>query len=138
MADSQMANSRVIRLAAIYFCDCVCSGFVLGTLRVIFLVPTIGARYAELLEIPFMLCVVYFAARWIAFRSESKRQALGTGFLALAILVGTEVLMAAILFGKLPMEALFNKDPISGTAYYVALLVFALMPAWIVSRKAPN
>lgn len=138
MTGSQKANVRVIRLAAIYFVIVFTVGFVLGTFRVILLVPIIGARYAELLEIPIMLVAIYFAGRWIAFRSESKRQALCIGFLALAIMLGAEVLLAAILFGILPMEALFNKDPFSGTAYYVALLMFAMMPAWIVSRTAPN
>lgn len=138
MTGNQKAKFRVFRLAAIYFVTVFAVGFVLGTLRVILLVPNIGARYAELLEIPFMIGGIYFPGLWIAYRSESKRQALGIGFLALAIMLGAEMLLAAIVFRKLPMEALFNKDPFSGTAYYVALLVFAMMPAWMVNRTAPN
>lgn len=121
-------GESVIRLAAIYFTIVFAVGFILGTFRVILLVPNIGARNAELLEIPVMLMAIYFAARWIAFRSASQRQALWVGCLALSILLGAEVLLAALLFRKPPMEALFNKDPVSGSAYYVALLVFAIMP----------
>ncbi len=58
-----------------------------------------------------MLLAVYFAGRWIALRSENQRQALATGLLALAMLLVAEVLLAGILFGKTPMQALFNKDP---------------------------
>ncbi len=94
----------------------------------------IGARNAELLEIPVMLVAVYFAGRWVAFRSGSQRQALGIGFLALAMLLGAEVLLAAVLFRKLPLDALLNKDPISGAAYYFALLVFAIMPRWLFQK----
>ena len=118
----------MIRLAAIYFAIVFAVGFLLGTLRVILLVPNMGARNAELLEIPVMLVAIVFVGRWIAFRSASQRQALWTGFLALAMLLGAEVALAALLFRKPPMEALFNKDPVSGTAYYCSLLVFAIMP----------
>lgn len=126
----------MIRLAAVYFATVFAMGFVLGTLRVILLVPNVGARYAELLEIPVMLVAIYFAGRWIAFRAKNSREALGIGFLALAMLLGAELLLAAILFGKSPMEALFNKDPISGTAYYLSLVVFAFAPRWLLRRRA--
>ncbi len=125
----------MIRLAAIYFAIVFALGFVLGTLRVILLVPNVGARNAELLEIPIMLGAVYFAGRWIAARSETQQHALGVGFLALAMLLVAEIVLAAILFGKSPREALLNKDPISGTAYYLSLLVFAIAPRMLFRSR---
>ena len=128
-------GKTMIRLAVIYFTILFAIGFVLGTLRVILLVPNMGARSAELVEIPVMLVAIYFAGRWIALRTASRRQALEVGCLALAILLVAEVSLAAILFRKPPMEALFNKDPVSGTAYYLSLVVFAVMPWWLFDRQ---
>jgi hypothetical protein len=41
------------------------AGFVFGTVRVVWLVPTVGVRVADLTELPLMLNVVFFAAGWI-------------------------------------------------------------------------
>lgn len=119
----------MIRLAAIYFAIVFAAGFVLGTLRVMFLVPALGTRYAELIEIPWMLLVVWLAGRWIGRQTKSRDQAVRVGVLALAMLLGAEVGLGVLLLGKSPVQALFEKDPISGTAYYLSLLVFAVMPA---------
>ncbi len=124
----------VIRLAAIYFAMVFSIGFVLGTLRVIVLVPKLGTRISELIELPLMVLAVYIVGRWIAHQTISSRQALQTGMLALAFLLVAEVLLGALLFGKSPIESLFHKDPISGTAYYLSLLVFAMVP-WYVRGK---
>ena len=59
---------RILRTALIYFALVFGAGFVLGPLRVLFVVPRIGPRAAELAEIPLMLVVIWFAARWIARR----------------------------------------------------------------------
>ena len=124
-------GERMIRLATIYFAAVFGAGFVLGILRVMFLVSQFGRRYAELIEIPLMLLVIYVAARWVAQKSNSQQEALRVGMLALAMLLSAEVLLAAVMFGKWPMDALLNKDPVSGTAYYLSLLVFAVLPSWV-------
>ncbi len=124
-------RSRVVRLAGLYFAIIFATGFVLGTLRVIFLVPMLGPRYAELLEIPLMLAAVFLVGGWIGRLANNHKQALSVGFMALLLLLAAEIGLAAILFQKTPIEALFDKDLVSGTAYYLALLVFALMPAWL-------
>lgn len=129
-------GSRVIRLAAFYFGAVFAAGYVLGILRTTFFVPLVGTRYAELIEIPFMLLIVYFVGRLISQRASSQRQAHGIGIVALGMLLSAEVLLAAMLFRKSPVEALFNKDPVSGTAYYLSLLVFAVLPGWLRGRTA--
>ncbi|MDX1925211.1 MAG: hypothetical protein SFV81_01755 [Pirellulaceae bacterium] len=119
------------RLALTYFAILFAIGFVLGTLRVMLLVPSLGPRNAELLEIPVMLVAIFFVGRWIARHCQGRKQAVGVGCMALALLLSAEVMLAAILFRKSPMEALLDKDPVSGAAYYVSLLLFAIMPAWM-------
>lgn len=123
------------QLAIKYFAIIFATGFVLGTLRVILLVPNIGARNAELLEIPVMLAAIFLVGRWIAFQCKSRQQAFRSGFVALAMMLGAEVLLAALLLGKTPMDALLNKDPVSGSAYYLSLLVFAMVPGLLYGRR---
>lgn len=50
---------------AIYFGLCFGAGLVLGTIRVLWLLPAVGTRTAELLEMPVMLTVIILSARWV-------------------------------------------------------------------------
>lgn len=59
-----MKTHHVVKAGAIYFALVFASAFVLRTIRVLWLVPTVGTRAAELLEMPLMLAVVIVAARW--------------------------------------------------------------------------
>jgi hypothetical protein len=86
---------RVLEPAAAYFALVFGAGFVLGAIRVSWIVPSIGARAAVLVETPVMLAVSALAARW-----TNRRLA-----------------------------------PVSGTAYYLALGVFAILP-WLLGRRA--
>lgn len=51
--------------AVAYFLLVFGAGFVLGTVRVLLILPLVGERAAELLEMPLMLTVIVFAARWM-------------------------------------------------------------------------
>ena len=124
--------------AATYFALVFGTGFVLGTIRTLFLVPRVGVRAAELLETPLMIAASALAARWVVtrFSSEStKRSWLQVGLLALALLLSAEALLGAAIRGVSPLQALLDKDPISGTAYYLALGIFAALP-WYWARAA--
>jgi len=59
--------------SAVYFAIVFAAGFVFGTIRVTWLVPMVGVRVAELTELPLMLTVVFFAARWINRRFLANR-----------------------------------------------------------------
>lgn len=45
-----------------------CAGFILGPLRILWLVPKVGTKFAEMIETPVMLVVMIFAARWTTSR----------------------------------------------------------------------
>jgi len=126
----------ILRPAAAYFAIVFGAGFVLGTARVLWLVPRLGGRTAELLELPLMLVAVFLAARWINGRFDAGRRPwtrFVIGVLALVFLLAAEVALGVALRDMSPKEALVNRDPVSGTAYYVGLCAFAIMP-WLLGR----
>ena len=122
---------NVLKAAGLYFLAVFGAGFVLGTLRVLWLVPQIGSRAAELIEMPFMLAVMVFAARWIVRRfalASRPRVRLGMGFSALAMLLLVEFAVVLPLRGIPIAEYWSNLDPVSGSLYYGLLGLYALLP----------
>lgn len=130
---------RVLKAATFYFLIVFGAGFLLGLVRVHWLVPRLGTRTAELLEMPVMLAVILLAARRLA-RTEpwlDRRDRLLAGGTALALLVGAELALAALLRGAAPVAYVAARDPVSSGAYLACLLVFALAPAaWPIDRGA--
>lgn len=104
----------------------------MGTIRVPFLVPRLGERYAELLEMPFMFVAIVLAARYVIRRFDlpaSPPLRLRIGFVALALSVVAELLLATAMQGRSLAEFIASRDPVSGAVYLAMLLLFALMPA---------
>lgn len=125
-------KSAVLKAGLAYFGLVFAAGFLLGTIRVVWLVPRIGERTAELAEIPLMLLVSVLAARGVVRRfAIPPSQRLGTGFLALALLLGAEIGVGVWITGQTVAGVLTNRDPVSGTAYFLALGLFAVMPALV-------
>ena len=122
---------RVLRAGALYFLLVFGAGFLLGPIRVLWIVPAVGTRNAELLEAPIMLVVIVVAARWLVRRfalPSSAATRLGVGAVALGLLIAAEITVALRLRGLSFSEYLTGRDPVSGTVYRVLLVVFALMP----------
>jgi hypothetical protein len=125
---------QIAKAAVLYFALVFGTGFVLGTIRTLWVVPRLGTRTAELLEAPFMLVVTVVAARWVVGRLAVPSSArLGMGFIALSLLLVAEFGPMLWLRGLSIREYLARRDPVSGTMYYVMLGVFAIMPL-LVSR----
>jgi hypothetical protein len=124
---------RLVAAGAVYFLVVFGAGFVLGAIRVLWVVPRIGMRTAELLEMPIMLIVTVLAARWVVRRFALPRTfaRFGMGFVALALLLGAELTLVVWVQGMTVRDYLAARDPISGTVYLVMLGVFAAMP-WFV------
>ena len=123
------------KAALTYFFMVFGTGFLLGPIRIFWLVPKVGIRTAELMELPIMMGMIVFSASFINRRFPgSKREKLLSGLLALGISLGAEVGVAVLLQGRSVCDAFFNRDPVSGTAYYLSLLLFGLMP-WILVKR---
>ena len=128
---------QVLKPGIVYFLLVFGAGFVLGTFRVFLVVPHVGHRTAELLEMPLMLLATVLAARWITRRFPGPHDSAGRGAMggmALGLMLTGEMAVGIGLRGMTAVEVFLNRDPVSGTAYYVSLLLFAAMP-WIVSRR---
>ena len=128
---------QLLKPGSIYFLLVFGAGFVLGTVRVLLIVPHIGDRAAELLEMPLMLLATVLAARWITRRFPEPRTSvakLAIGGIALGLMLAGEMAVGIGLRDMTAADVILNRDPVSGTAYYLSLLLFAAMP-WLISRR---
>ncbi|MFY9620589.1 MAG: hypothetical protein WAQ99_12340 [Pyrinomonadaceae bacterium] len=127
-AEIQIHNPvQILKAAGLYFGIVFSAGLVFGIIRVLWVVPHLGVRNAELLEHPLMLLVIFVTANWVVrdVRGQSS-VALAIGFTAFGVLLLAEVFVA--LFAQ-PNRA---GDAVSGIAYFAMLALFALMP-WLLS-----
>ena len=127
----------MIKAGALYFALVFGAGFVLGSIRVMWVVPRIGERTAELMETPIMLVVTILAARWVAGRlavPPSPVMRLGVGCVALGLLLLAEFTLGLWLRGLTISEYFASRDPVSGAVYVAMLGVFALMPLLVARR----
>jgi len=123
--------ARTIKAGLAYFALAFGAGFVLGSIRVLFLVPRFGERVAELAEMPVMFVVIMVSARFIVRRFSLPGHAaprLGAGFLALALLLAAEILLALAIQDRTLGEYVASRDPVSGVVYLAMLALFAVMP----------
>jgi hypothetical protein len=113
------------------------AGFVLGPIRVLWVVPKVGMRVAELLEMPIMLVVIIISARWLVQRlavPPTRSSRLGMGFIALGLLLTAEFSLVGPIQGYSISEYIATRDPVSRTVFLVLLGVFALMPFLLTRR----
>jgi hypothetical protein len=127
----------ILNAGVLYFALVFGAGFVLGTIRTLWIVPRVGTRTAELMETPLMLVVTIVAARWTVLRlalPSVPSARLGMGGIALVLLLVAEFTLVLWLRGLTIREYLASRDPVAGTVYYVMLAVFAIMPLLVATR----
>jgi hypothetical protein len=128
---------QILKTGVLYFTLVFGAGFVLGPIRILWVVPRFGERMAELMETPIMFVVTLVAARWIVRRLALPPRVssrLGMGSLALALLLVAEFTLVLWLRGLSIQEYFATRDPVSGTVYYAMLGVFAIMPLLVARR----
>jgi hypothetical protein len=135
--------SRTVALAlkasCLYFSLVFGAGFLLGAVRVPFLVPRLGVRAAELLEAPLMCMVVVASARLVVKRFDvflSNQWFSLVGSLALALMVVAELSMVTAIQHQTITQYIAGRDPVSGSVYVLLLCLFAAMPSIISRAKA--
>jgi hypothetical protein len=128
-----------IKLAFIYALLVFGVGFCLGAIRVLFVVPQIGVRWAETLEAPLMVLASFLAARFVLNgRGPFDRlQSIFIGLMALGFMACAEF---SFVFaqGMTISGYLAAKDLVSGSVYLISLGMFALMPLVVTFARRPG
>lgn len=122
---------QVVKAAVLYFALVFGAGFVLGTIRTLWVVPRFGVRTAELMEMPIMLAVTIVAARWTVLHLSVPMMwsaRLGMGCIAIVLMLIAEFGFVLWILGLSIKEYFATRDRVSGVAYYLLLMVFAIMP----------
>jgi hypothetical protein len=130
----------ILKAGLLYFGIVFGAGFMLGTIRVLWIVPRFGERTAELIEAPFMFTVIILAARWLVRHlplAPRPATRLAVGFTGLGIMIFVEFTVVLWLRGITIGEYYESRDPVAGIVYLVMLALFALMP-WLVRPETPG
>ncbi len=127
---------RISGAAVTYWAIVFALGFVLGTVRVLLVIPRVGLVPATLLELPLILAASWFAAGWLVrrFAIANPSEALIVGALAFAILMVAECALAGLLSGETPAQWLAGLSQPHAELGLAGQVVFALMPWWRVRR----
>ena len=132
-----MLYRGTIKPGLFYFAIVFAVGFGLGIVRVLWLVPRLGKRWAELLEMPLMFLAILLAAKWVTQRFSvpfALFERIVIGMVALSLMVCLEFTLVLWLQGLTLREYIGNRDPVSGIAYVIMLGVFGLLPC-LVNRR---
>ena len=128
---------QILKAGVLYFALVFGAGFVLGAIRILWVVPRFGSRIAELMETPIMFGVTILAARWIVRRlavPPKLSSRLGMGCVGLGLMLVAEFTLVLWLRGLSISEYFATRDPVSGTVYYMMLGVFCIMPLLVARR----
>lgn len=137
-ASPRPSPARAIVGGVQYFAVVFAAGFALALVRIPLLVPHLGQRTAELIEMPVMLLVIAWASRRLAFsgRAPSDSWCLVAGLAALLLMLAAELSVAFAMGARSLGEVLANRDPVSGSVYLASLAVFGLAPwLWRHARR---
>ena len=115
----------------------------LGTVRVLLLLPVVGIRDAELMQLPVIVALSAMQARALVRRAASHTHsaassswAAAVGAIALSLMLCTEVTLAALSRGVSPASALLrDKDCVTGPAYLASLAAFAAAPWYCAMQR---
>jgi hypothetical protein len=128
---------RILQAGLLYFALVFGAGFVLGPIRILWAAPALGARAAEIIEMPIMFAVIALAARWTVRHfavPPISSPRLGIGLIALGLLLVAEFTGVLWLRGVSIGDYVASRDPVSGTVYMAMLGVFAIMPLFVARR----
>lgn len=126
--------------ATAYFVALFALGFVLGTVRMLAIVPRFGPLLATLAEVPVMLVAAVFACRaairrWQVSRAAPIRWAMVLWFVALLFIC--ETLLGTALFGRTAAQQWAALATPAGLLGVSAQLLAALLPMVVARHNGP-
>jgi hypothetical protein len=124
--------SSAFKAGLVYFVVAFGFGFLLGTFRMLVIVPAVGEISAVMLEMPIMLAISWFSSRWLIGRfsvPDGLAPRLVMGGLAFAILMFAEVGLSILGFGRTFAEHLASYRQVASFMGLLGQLAFASFPA---------
>lgn len=126
-----LSMKTAIKAGIAYFLLVFAIGFVLGTIRVLFLLQRIGELGAVVLELPVMLAASWMICRWLIRRLRVPGDVpsrLTMGACAFALLMVAELGLSVMVFGNSLSSHLqhFATDP--GAIGLAGQIAFGLFP----------
>lgn len=121
-----------MQAGALYFVLVFAGGFVLGTLRVAFVAPALGAVIAVALEMPLILTIAWLTARAIIARlaiASSALPRLVMGGSAFTLLMTAEYVGSVALVGMSGAAYLAEMTTHAGLIGLTGQILFALVPS---------
>lgn len=128
---------RVIEAGALYAIIVFLIGFILGTIRVLLLVPRLGETTAVTVEAPIILTASWFVCGWCVDRLDVRRTIPARslmGLVAFLVLMSAEVGLGAV-FGRSLMDQLAAYISPPGAIGLAAQMAFAMFPVIQVWRR---
>lgn len=130
---------RALGAGLVYFAAVFAAGFVLGTVRTVFLVPQFGAFMAVLMELPVILAIAWWACGWIIKRVRlpedfASRAVMGAS--AFVLLILAEAGLAAALQGQTIRDFAATLILPAGAAGLAGQIIFALFPVIRLNRPS--
>lgn len=127
---------RIARAALAYWAWVFAAGFVLGTVRTLWLAPRLGDLAAVAVELPIMLAISALAARRVLRRHGFvlRGEALALGAFAFVLLMAAEALLARTLTGQGLGQWAATLASAPGALGLAGQGIFALLPALLVRR----
>ncbi len=123
--------TRAITAGLLYFLAVFAIGFALGTLRVLVIIPRIGALAAVLVELLVMLALAWpICGALIRRCAVPPRPAprLAMGAVAFGVLMVAELAMAVWLFGRTPQQHWASYRGVAEQLGLAGQLAFAVFP----------
>jgi hypothetical protein len=127
-----------VRAGALYALIVFGVGFVLGTIRVLLMIPHIGETAAVLAEAPIMLAASWYVCRWSVERLEAPRSLPSRtvmGAVAFVTLMLAELALGVLAFGRPLAEQFGAYVTRAGAIGFAAQVIFAVFPVIQVWRR---
>ena len=129
---------KIASAAIAYWAVVFALGFVLGTVRVLWLAPLVGLLPATALELPVMLGASWLVAGWLMrrFAITRRAEAVAIGGIAFVLLLAAECALAVLLMALTPAQWLAGLRQPHALLGLAGQAVFAVMPWLRALRRA--
>lgn len=120
-----------IKAGSVYFIVVFSVGFLLGTIRVLVLVPKLGEMLSALIELPIILTASWIICGWVITRFSVARvwqSRLTMGVTAFGLLMLAELLLSIIIFENGIGQHFNTYLSLNGALAIAGQLVFAAFP----------